>query len=327
MSEHIPVLVGQVMHLLSPKAGDILLDATLGHGGHAKAFLDAAEGMKVVGVEADAHALEEAQQYLAAYGDRVEYHHGNFYQLPEGMFHAILFDLGIGSHQLADETRGFSFASSGKLSMKYGEHASLPDSMLSSINDLTRKLQRYPDAEDIVDALSPKNLAELIHLYGEERYAGVVANAIVGGRPFANAAKLAAAIQEAVPTRYEKGRIHPATRTFQALRLAVNRELEVLKATLPKAVEQLLPGGKIAVISFHSLEDRIVKQYFKVESTDCICPPEQVVCICGHKARLTLLTRKPEVATQEEQEANPRSRSAKLRAALRLGPQSEPRSG
>lgn len=319
MSEHIPVLVHEVLTLLNPRPDDTLLDATLGHGGHAKAFLDAAgDGSRVIGIDADSAALEMAKQTLAPYGDRVTYHLGNFYELPDVRPNAILFDLGIGSHQIADETRGFSFASLGSLSMRYGEHASLPDSLLASVNNLTQKLQRYPDTEDIVNGLSPIALAELVRVYGEERYAGVVGNAIAHGRPFASAKKLAKALEDALPTFYEKGRIHPATRTFQALRLAVNRELEVLEAALPKAVDRLVPGGKIAVISFHSLEDRIVKQYLRGEAQGCICPPEQIVCVCNHKPRLRILTKRPITANDEEQQTNPRSRSAKLRGALRL---------
>lgn len=319
MSEHVPVLVKEVLALLVPKPGDILLDATLGHGGHAKAFLEAAgEGSSVVGIDADGTALAVAKQNLASYGDRVIYRHGNFYELPDRRFSAILLDLGIGSHQLADETRGFSFTSPGALSMQYGKHVVLPDSSLPQINDLTRKLQRYPDAEDIVNNLSEGALAQMVRMYGEERYANKVGNVIAEKRPFGSAAILAKALEDALPAFYEKGRIHPATRTFQALRLAVNRELEVLKAALPSTVELLVPGGKIVVISFHSLEDRIVKQYLRSEAQGCICDPRQVICVCSHKPRLEILTRRPIVATPEEQQANPRSRGAKLRGALRL---------
>ena len=318
MSEHIPVLVQEVLSFLLPKPGDTLLDATLGHGGHAKAFLDAAPDTHVIGIDADNAALEIAKQTLASYGDKVTYVHGNFYELPDVQVNAVLFDLGIGSHQIADETRGFSFTSPGALTMQYGEHAALPDSNLSSINELTQKLHRYPDAEDIVNSLSPTALAELVRVYGEERYAGVVGNAIAEGRPFASAARLAKAVEAALPAFYEKGRINPATRTFQALRLAVNRELEVLEKALPAALDRLLPGGVIVVISFHSLEDRIVKRYFRSEAQGCICPPQQVVCICSHKPRLEILTKRPASATEEEAKTNPRSRSAKIRAAKKI---------
>lgn len=324
MSEHTPVLVEEVIKLLSPKPGDTLLDATLGHGGHARAFLEAAgEGASVIGVDADEDALAVARENLKEYKDRVTYTQGNFFSLPEVQVHAILFDLGIGSHQIADGKRGFSFSSEAPLKMQYGEADSLPQSHLEPINELTRKLNHYPDAHELLDLLSPLALADMVRIYGEERYAGVVANAISGSRPVGTAKALAKVIEEAVPKSYEKGRIHPATRTFQALRIAVNRELEVLEAALPKAVERLLPGGVLAVISFHSLEDRIVKRYFKSEATGCICPPQQAVCTCDHKARLTLLTKKPLVASEEEKKKNPRSRSAKLRAAQKIPDQNE----
>lgn len=316
MSEHTPVLVQEVLELLAPKPGDILLDATLGHGGHSKAFLDAAgQGAKVIGVDADQEALSIAKETLALYGDAVTYHQGNFFSLPEVQVNAILFDLGIGSHQIADESRGFSFSSEGPLAMQYGTYETLPDSHLEPINVLAQRLGHYPEASELLDFLSPIALADMVRFYGEEKYAGVVGNAIAEGRPFATAKKLANAIEKAVPKFYEKGRIHPATRTFQALRLAVNRELEVLEATLPKAVKRLLPNGVIAVISFHSLEDRIVKQYFRKESASCICPPEQPICTCEHTPQLEILTKRPVIATNEEVQKNPRSRSAKLRAA------------
>jgi 16S rRNA (cytosine1402-N4)-methyltransferase len=316
MSEHIPVLVREVIELLQPKPGHTLLDATLGHGGHAKAFLEAAgDDSTVIGIDADAAALAVARQTLAQYGDRVQFQEGNFLTLPDVTVDAILFDLGIGSHQLSDEERGFSFTSSGPLSMKYGTHETLPPSRIAAINDLTQKLQRYPDADDLVNRLSPIALSEVIQMYGEERFAGVAANAIAGARPIVDAATLAKLLQGALPKFYEKGRIHPATRTFQALRLAVNRELEVLERVLPQAVERLRTGGVIAVISFHSLEDRIVKRYMRQEAKGCICPPQQVVCICGHTPRIEILTKRPVIASEEEKQTNPRSRSAKLRAA------------
>lgn len=316
MSEHIPVLVQEVLSLLEPKPGDTLLDATLGHGGHAKAFLDAAgEGAKVIGIDADEDALNVAKETLAEYGDAATYHKGNYYELPDVQVSAILFDLGIGSHQIADGSRGFSFSSEAPLNMQYGQASSLPDSHLEPINVLTRRLDRYPDAHELVDYLSPTALADMVRHYGEERFAGVVGNAIAQGRPFASAKRLAAAIEKAVPKFYEKGRIHPATRTFQALRLAVNRELEVLEKVLPEATKCLLAGGVLAVISFHSLEDRIVKQYFRKASATCICAPGQPICTCEYTPQLSILTKRPVTASEEERQRNPRSRSAKLRGA------------
>ncbi len=321
MTEHIPVLVREVIELLDPKDGDVLLDATLGHGGHAKAFLDAAgPAARVVGIDADEAALAVARKTLAAYGDRVRYIQGNFAALPEGTFHAALFDLGIGSHQIADPKRGFSFSSDGPLAMRYGQEEVLPSSWIPAINELTQQLGHYPDAHELLDLLSPIAIADMVRIYGEERYAGVVANAIVQHRPFKTAKELSRAIEDAVPKSYEKGRIHPATRTFQALRIAVNRELEVLEAALPQAVSHLVSGGVIAVISFHSLEDRIVKRYFREASKDCICPPEQAICTCDHVQTLEILTKRPITAAEEEVRENPRSRSAKLRGARKLRP-------
>jgi len=319
MSEHIPVLVKEVMQLLEPKPGDALLDGTLGHGGHARAFLETAgEGSRVIGIDADESALVEAKKNLKEFGDRVTYIHGNFSNLPKGAVQAELFDLGIGSHQLADDARGFSFTSQGALHMQYGDHENLPDSWIPQINDLARQLGRYPDADDVVNTLSPLVLSELIRKYGEERYAGVLANAIVAARPITDTKHLVEVIVASVPKSYEHGRIHPATRTFQALRMAVNRELEVLEAMLPQAVSILEADGVLAVISFHSLEDRVVKNYFRQQAKSCICPPEQVICACDHPPSLTILTKKPISASQEEIAKNPRARSAKLRGARRI---------
>ncbi|MDA1169005.1 MAG: 16S rRNA (cytosine(1402)-N(4))-methyltransferase RsmH [bacterium] len=321
MSDHTPVLVREVIELFHPKPGDVLLDATLGHGGHAKAFLDAAgSGAKVIGIDADEEALTVAKEKLKAFGDNVTYLKQNFAELPDVKVNAILFDLGIGSHQIADDARGFSFSSEGPLTMQYGAADSLPDANLEPINVLTRRLNHYPDASELLDFLSPMALADMVKEYGEERYAGVVGNAIAGGRPFASAKKLASVIEKAVPKFYEKGRIHPATRTFQALRLATNRELEVLESVLSIVAERLLPSGVLAVISFHSLEDRIVKHYFRKASAACICPIEQPICNCEYTPQLTILTKRPIIAGEEERERNPRSRSAKLRAARRRSP-------
>lgn len=319
MSEHIPVLLKEVVSLLEPKPGDTLLDGTLGHGGHARAFLEAAgDDSKVIGIDADEQALKEAKENLKEFGDRVTYIRGNFYDVPETRVTKELFDLGIGSHQIADEARGFSFSAEGELDMQYGPHADLPDSSISSLNDFARKIGHYPNAHELVNGLAPLALSDLIRIYGEERYAGVIANAIVAARPIEGAKKLAQIIADAVPKTYEHGRIHPATRTFQALRIAVNRELEVLEAALPKAVEVLEEGGVLAVISFHSLEDRIVKNYFREQAKSCVCPPEQIVCTCNHPPSLLILTKKPIVAGDEEIAKNPRARSAKLRGARRI---------
>ena len=309
---HTPVLVKEVLLVLSPVSGDSLLDATIGHGGHARAYLTATEPAgTVLGFDADPAALAIARQQLQAYGDRVRFVESSFSQLKDSvlgggilqtegppMFSHILFDLGIGSHQLGDTSRGFSFASPGPLTMAYGKLQRLPAAQLESLNSLERHLGYLPDAADILRGLAKSDLVELITFYGEERYARRVASAIKRSLPITTAKHLAEVIEEALPGAYEHGRLHPATRTFQALRLAVNRELESLAAALPQAVDLLKVGGVLAVISFHSLEDRIVKQFFR-----------------SRKGELEIATKKPIRASQEEIRENPRSRSARLRAA------------
>jgi len=208
----------------------------------------------------------------------------------------ILLDLGLSSDQLADEARGFSFAGRG-LDMRFNPTRGEPASAL-------------------LNELSPEELADLLYRYGEERASRRIARAIVAGRPIQSAQQLADVVAKARGGR--RGKIHPATQTFQALRIAVNDELGALEVVLPQAVELLKPGGRLAVITFHSLEDRIVKNFYRMESRDCICPIEQLVCTCGHRATLRIITTKPIEPTAAEVTANPRARSAKLRAAEHL---------
>ncbi|MFH1353667.1 MAG: 16S rRNA (cytosine(1402)-N(4))-methyltransferase RsmH [bacterium] len=304
---HRPVLTEEILALFQLKSGGRLLDATLGHGGHTAAYLTVASGSTVVGLDADPRALNQAKQNLKQFGDRVTYLHANFANLQDSLtgggilppkFSHILFDLGLGSHQLADTRRGFSFQSSGPLSMRYGELRHMPDSHLTAVNHLTERLGHYPDAIELIMGLTPEQLAELIRFYGEERYARRIAAAIKSAPgPLRDAAALAQVIASSTKTGYERGRIHSATRTFQALRLAVNRELEALEVVLPQAVDLLETKGVLAVISFHSLEDRIVKYFFRQHEN------------------LEVLTKRPVTASQEEITNNPRARSAKLRAA------------
>lgn len=357
---HVPVLVKEVLAYLAPQPGDRLLDATVGHGGHAKAFLEAAAGGTVVGFDADSAALAEAKKTLQEFGQRVVLINENFCRMEdsvqahslqergdgggivhnggetrtfkyipqqsvprssarsEGGFTHILFDLGLGSHQLADASRGFSFESGQSLSMRYGGGA-LPPAKLEGLNVLTERLGHYPDAAELIAGLSAEELAEVISRLGEERYARRVAVALKEAPQLTTGTQLAERVAAALPTRYERGRIHPATRTFQALRLAVNRELEVLEVALPAALRLLAAHGKMAVISFHSLEDRIVKQFFRSAARACICPPEQPVCTCERAAQLKLLTKHPVRAGAAEIARNPRARSAKLRVAQKTG--------
>lgn len=281
------------------------MDATVGAGGHAAGILQASspEG-KLLGLDRDPQALELASQRLSVYGDRVVLRQASYTTLLEQLaaigwtgVQGVLMDLGVSSMQIDTPERGFSFQSEGPLDMRFDP-------------------SQATTAADLVNRLSETELADLIWEFGEERHARRIARAIVQARPLQTTTQLADVVLKAV--RGERSKIHPATRTFQALRIAVNEELKGLAETLPQAVKALAPGGRLAVISFHSLEDRIVKQFFRRESRDCICPPDQPVCICGHKASIREITRRPIVANEEEIAANPRARSAKLRVAEKL---------
>jgi 16S rRNA (cytosine1402-N4)-methyltransferase len=300
---HIPVLLDEVLEGLSPLPGQRLIDGTLGAGGHTEAILKAvAPHGQVLALDADPSALEIARRRLAAYGDRVRFVNANFAQLAAvardlNFFpvHGVLLDLGLSSIQLDAAERGFSFQSAGPLDMRYD-----PNSPTT--------------AADLINNLAQDELANLIYRFGEERRSRAIARAIVAARPLHTTHQLAEVVAHAVGGR-RGDRLHPATRTFQALRIAVNDELDALRAALPAAMSILAPGGRLAVISFHSLEDRIVKEFFRRESRDCICPPEQPVCTCGHQATLHIITPKPVTVTSAEAALNPRARSAKLRVA------------
>jgi 16S rRNA (cytosine1402-N4)-methyltransferase len=305
MYHHISVLAAEVLSALQPQAGGRYIDCTLGGGGHATQLLQAAQpGGQLLGIDADPAALAAAAAHLAANGIAEEHYrlvHGHFADLAEiaadaafAAVDGILFDLGVSSHQLDTAERGFSFGSDGPLDMRMN-----PDS--------------GPTAADLLAQLAEGDLANLIYRYGEERASRRIARRIVARRrerPFESTHDLAETVAGAL--RGSRERIHPATRTFQALRIAVNRELEQLEQALPQAVELLQTGGRLAVISFHSLEDRIVKLFFRAESG-----------YGGNEAadrpvRLRIITRKPIEAGEEERTANPRSRSARLRVAERI---------
>lgn len=324
MSQHIPVLLELFLQYAKPAAGDRLLDATVGHGGHARAFLQATSpDGTVLGLDADAAALEQARERLAPYKQRVTLIHSNFARLKDSVigggilsppkvdhikpdqptFSHILFDLGIGSHQLSDAQRGFSFTSTAPLSMIYGDQTGLPPSQVAPINEVTSRIGELPDVLDLLQYLSADELAEVIFTYGEERYRGRIAQALKVAPLPQTAHEVAKRVAAAVPGRYRHGRIHPATRTFQALRLAVNRELEALQVALPQALELLEPGGRLLVISFHSLEDRIVKNFLRDQK---------------NQQQVQLLTKKPITASEQETETNPRARSAKMRVAIKI---------
>ena len=308
MGPHIPVLLAEVIEGLSPRADGRYLDGTLGAGGHAEAILQtAAPSGRLLGLDCDAAALAAARQRLAAFGERVMTVHASYEAMGQiaplqdfAPLDGILLDLGLSSMQLDDPTRGFAFRSGGPLDMRFDPTADIPT------------------AADLVNTLHEDDLAQILRDFGEERHARRIARAIAAARPIHTTIELATLIERVAP-RSPHAAIHPATRTFQALRIAVNDELGALERTLPIALSLLAPGGRLAVISFHSLEDRIVKQFMRREATDCLCPPKQPICACHHRAALRLITRKPIVPGEAETAANPRARSARLRIAERLG--------
>ncbi|MEZ4768359.1 MAG: 16S rRNA (cytosine(1402)-N(4))-methyltransferase RsmH [Caldilineales bacterium] len=309
-TQHVSVMTHEVIELLGPRAGGRYIDATAGGGGHSEALLQAIAASanavfpSLLSLDADPKAVERVRARLERYGDQALVVHSNFRNLQAvavaqqfTQVDGIVFDLGFSSDQLQDTARGFSMAASGSLDMRF---------------DTGQELT----AASLINELSEKELADLIYEYGEERKSRRIASAIVRNRPIVTAQELAEVIAGSIGRR-EK--IHPATRTFQALRIAVNRELDSLREALPQAVSLLRPGGRLVVISFHSLEDRIVKQFFQTEARDCICPPETLICQCGHKASVRILTRRPLQPGADEVAANSRSRSAKLRAVEKLG--------
>jgi len=296
----------EVIRGLAVRSDGIYLDGTVGGGGHAVAILEASEpNGELLGLDRDPEAAARAAGRLARYGDRATVICSSYVDLyavarVAGLvpLTGILLDLGYSSWQIGNARRGFAFSKDGPLDMRYNPAGG------------------GPTAADLVNALPEQALADLLRDYGEEPRSRQIARAIANFRPFTTTTQLARAIVDSVGRR--SGHIHPATRTFQALRIAVNRELEALEQVLPDALCALKPGGRLAVIAFHSLEDRIVKRYFQTESRDCICPPELPVCRCNHRRTLRVLTRKPLTPTAEEIAHNPRSRSAKLRVAEKL---------
>ncbi len=308
---HLPVMPVEVLETLAPSAGSLQIDATVGGGGHTERILEAAtpDG-RVLGLDADAAAIARAAVRLARFGNRLVLRHANFRELaaiaPIAGFAAVdgaLFDLGLSSYQLADRDRGFGFRAGGPLDMRFDTSRGVP-------------------AAELLATLSADELAALFRRYGEEPAAWRIAKAIVAARgtaPLGTAEDLAALVERTIPDNpRQRRRIHPATRVFQALRIAVNEELSALEAGLDAALELLRPGGRLVVLSYHSLEDRIVKRFLAAERRGCVCPPEAPVCVCGRQPRLRLVTRPSLVPTAEEITANPRARSARLRAAERL---------
>jgi 16S rRNA (cytosine1402-N4)-methyltransferase len=309
---HQPVLAEEVVTMLAPAPGSLQIDATLGGGGHTERILAATDpDGRLLGLDADGAAIARVQARLGPrFGARLELRQANFRELadvaPAAGFGAVdgcLFDLGLSSFQLAYADRGFGIRTGGPLDMRFDP-------------------SRGVAAAELLESLDAVELTALFRRYGEEPFAGRIARAIVEARrtaPVRTAEELAALIERVAPSRAPgRRRVHPATRTFQALRIAVNKELEALETGLAAALDLLRPGGRLVVLSYHSLEDRIVKRFFQAERRGCTCPPEVPVCVCGRQPRLRLVTPKGIVPTPTEIAANPRARSARLRAAERL---------
>jgi 16S rRNA (cytosine1402-N4)-methyltransferase len=308
---HYPVLYNEIIHALRPRDGGFYVDGTLGAGGHAWGILsESTPGGRLLGLDLDPEALEIATQKLEVFGERAVLVRASYTTLADqihrlrwGAVDGILLDLGLSSMQLDTAQRGFSFQSDAPLDMRFDPNGPTT-------------------AADLVNNLSENELADLLFHYGEERQSRRIARAIVFARPIYTTRQLSAVVAQAThkgkSSGGRSGRIDPATLTFQALRIAVNRELESVEAVLPEAIQVLKAGGRLAVISFHSLEDRLVKQFMRRESQDCICPPRQPVCTCRHKASIQEITRRPIQPGEAEVEANPRSRSARLRVAEKL---------
>jgi len=302
---HIPVLVKETIEALAVQPGGRYIDCTVGGAGHATAILEqSSPGGQLLGIDAYPEAIKVARDRLETYSGSTLLINENFVNLQAicikyNFFpvHGILFDLGLSSLQLNGNGRGFSFQQEAPLDMR-----------LSPSQEVT--------AADIINTLPETKLSRLIKTYGEEGHSHQIARHIIKKRPIKTTLHLAQTIEQAIGTR--RGRIHPATKTFQALRIAVNHELEHLETVLKQAVGLLGFEGRLAVISYHSLEDRIVKQFMQREARDCICPSDTPTCVCGHKASLKLITKKVITPSPAEVQLNPRSRSAKLRAAERI---------
>lgn len=311
---HQPVLYHEIIHALQPGRGSLFIDGTLGAGGHAAGLLQASSpDGRLLGLDVDPQALSLARERLAVFGERASIVQGSYTEMGQAAARlgweavdGILLDLGVSSMQLDTPERGFSFQSDAPLDMRFDPRSPVT-------------------AATLVNTLPEADLADILYLYGEEPKSRQVARAIIKARPVETTGQLAQVVLRAIPAGSAHGasrrnRLHPATRTFQALRIAVNRELEAIEEVLPQAVSLLKVGGRLAVISFHSLEDRIIKQYLRRQSQDCICPPRQPVCTCGHRAILIEITRRPVRPQEAEVDRNSRARSARLRVAEKIEP-------
>lgn len=318
-ARHVPVLLDEVVEYLQPKTNKHFIDGTIGGGGHAKRVLEATtpDG-RLLAIDRDSVALEESQKTLKAFGDRVTYiqdtfaHIKNIYneQFSRNPIHGILLDLGLSSIELEDKDRGFSFQLDSPLDMRFDIRQSLT-------------------AAEIINEWPEESLAKIFREYGNEVLAPEIIRALLALRRSKQKIKTTKQLVSVILSVYRKklhskkeipwiGGKHPATKVFQALRIAVNDELQQIRVFLPDALSLLQSGGRLAIISFHSLEDKIVKDFFKEAATDCICPPELPLCVCDHTATVKKITKKPTVPTRDEIIKNPRARSAKLRVVEKL---------
>lgn len=308
--QHLSVMPAEVLQYLQPQADQLYLDGTVGAGGHSRLILEAsAPSGRVIGLDRDPQALAKATEVLAGFGDRVRLCHANFSaatqvlaELGEPGLDGLLLDLGVSSYQLDAPQRGFSFRSEAPLDMRMDQTTGVT-------------------AAEVLNSCDAAELTRIFREYGEERYAGRIARRIERERqqaPLETTRQLAELVRGAVPGGFVPGRIHPATRVFQALRIHVNQELDHVAKGLEQGLELLRIGGRMVIISFHSLEDRLVKQFFAAQARSCICPPRLPLCNCGHQARVEVLTRKAVRAGEAEVNANPRARSAVLRAIRRI---------
>jgi 16S rRNA (cytosine1402-N4)-methyltransferase len=314
---HRPVLLAETLLLLEPSRGGLFVDGTLGMGGHSEAILESSEETRVIGIDRDREALRRASERLAHFGTRFRAVHGDFREIErivedeagESILSGVLVDLGVSSLQFDAGERGFSFRYDAPLDMRMNAEGD------------------EETAADLLERLPEEEIARIIYEYGEERRSRRVARWIVErrerGEPLKTTGELAQLVERAVGYRSKKDRIHPATRTFQALRIAVNRELDGLDEFVETAIDLLQTDGRFAAISFHSLEDRIIKQTLRRLAGQCACPPRVPVCSCGARRAVEILTRRPVVPGQLEIEENPRARSAKLRSCRKLATSAE----
>ena len=307
---HASVLLDETIKVLDPQPDGVFIDATLGLGGHTEAILETAENSRVVGIDQDLKAIAIATERLARFGERVQIVHANFAGIKQvaadmGITAAdgVIADLGVSSLQFDSESRGFSFRFDAPLDMRMDSESG------------------GETAADLLERLSEEEIANLIYEYGEERFSRRIARRIVekreAGEPVRTTKQLASLVEKAVK-RSPKDKIHPATRTFQALRIAVNRELEILEQFIADSIDLLKKEGRFVVITFHSLEDRIAKQTLQRLAGKCFCPPRIPKCVCGAAKIVEVLTKKPVTAGDDEVNRNPRARSAKLRACMKL---------